>query len=197
MSTAGKVLIVITALVTLGWIYLFSMVSQLNRNWGKAIANQIQQAEAATTKLAETQLGFVETRAVFERSRAETTDQIRLLRQEIESLAVQVAEADETLDRVKLELENEKQTIVTAQAAADRRAQELAQTTAALEKARADLNALAQENDKRLAELSQLQERFVALTNENREILQRAAETPPASPPVGASASNRGVVPVR
>src|SRR5262249_13698867 len=45
MSTAGKVLVVLAALVMVAWIILFAMVGLLNRNWGEKVES-LQQEQA-------------------------------------------------------------------------------------------------------------------------------------------------------
>lgn len=191
MSTAGKVLCVLVALALLGAIYVDSMVSQLDRNWGKAIDAQVQKSDDLTKQVGETRLLLTQTSNSLASARAETNRELAALRSQIDLVQSQIANTRESLTRVQYQVEGQAATIETTKAAVARRDQEKAETEKSLAEAVDLVKKLDGENDALLAQLGQLRDQFLAVTRSNREMVERAGgrTTPPSAPTPAAAAS--------
>src|SRR5205823_12990173 len=130
------------ALVMVSWIIRFSMVGQLNSNWGTKIDALEQEKPKLEAGLA--QEGDRLARALDD-IKAVQEDGIRrrrVLQTAVEDREDRLADAQETVSASQIRLEKEKATIASAQADRDLRAKEKVETEKALAAQRAELEQL-------------------------------------------------------
>ncbi len=173
MSTPGKVLSVICLLMVVVCVYLMAQVSQLNRNWGKAIDSVTEQVKTDSKNLEELKVQSFATAEHVKKERILTDTQFVAVRQDLEDLRGLLSRAQETLLRVELQLEAELETIQIAQAAKERRDREHVQLEQDQQEAIAEVQQLADQNDELLSRLADLREEFQTLLAENRSLLRR------------------------
>ncbi|WP_169973561.1 hypothetical protein [Tautonia rosea] len=175
MSTAGKVLSVLVALMMLVSIYLLSMVSQLNRSWGRGIetvSSQLEETEGQVRQ-AKSDAYAIQKQVVAER---QITDaQLRSLKLRVEDLENRVSVLKE--DQVRLQLRNDDEDALLARTneTIAGRDQEQAELQARLDELNSLRDRLAAENSERLGRLSTLRDRLTTLLAENQELLQQVA----------------------
>ncbi|HEX8199599.1 MAG TPA: hypothetical protein VF590_03870 [Isosphaeraceae bacterium] len=179
MSTAGKVLVVLVALVMVGWIILFSMVGQLNRNWGERI-EALQKEQAKRGPELEKEVARLE--RVLDEIDAVQVDRIqktRVLRTAVEDREGLLATTREALSAARIDLERAQAAVKTAQATLERRVAEKAETEKELAAQRAELEGLRAQNADLMARLARLRGDFKRALDENKQLLRRVAEAGP------------------
>lgn len=174
MSTAGKVLVVLVALATIPWIILFSMVYQLNENWGLEIQN-LSKAVAATEQEAARMRGELD-RTLHEASssQVERDNQLTVLRGRLSDAEKQNTLIAEAQARMQHQLDTLNVAIKAAQTAAERRAKEKEDTNQALADTREAVQVLRQDVDAKYQQVTDLQSRFRKLMDQSRKQLHQA-----------------------
>lgn len=175
MSTAGKVLSVLVALMVLVSIYLLSMVSQLNRNWGKGIDSVTEQITQVDQDIRQTQIDAFALKQNVIAERQITNTRLRSLQIRVEDLENRVSYLKEDQLRLQLRLEDEQAIIARNQESIAGREQEMATLRADLGQENQRRDQIAAENSEKFDRLSSLRDQFSSLVAENQELLRQVA----------------------
>ena len=179
MSTAGKVLVVLVALVMVAWIILFSMIGLLNRNWGERIA--ALEAEKAKLEVAQPKAeDDVETTlAEIDAIQVDKIQKTRVLRTAVEDREGLLFRTKEALAADKIRLEKWLATVATAQEDVKRRTEEKAATEKALADQRAEVEKLKAETAEQLAKLTGLQDDFKRILADSQQQIRQTTGAGP------------------
>ena len=187
MSTAGKVLSVLVALMVLVSIYLLSMVSQLNRSWGSGIESVSAKIVEVEEDVREAQASAFAIQQQVLTQRQSTDAKLRSLRIVIEGLDNRVSQLKEDQLRLTLRLKDEMALIARMQQTVTEREQEQNELQASLNEANARRDQLASENGEKLDRLQSLRTQFTQLLTENEQLLQQVASKGTSEPSADAS----------
>jgi chromosome segregation ATPase len=180
MSTAGKVLSVLVTLALLGWIFLASLVADLNANWGRQLKTLQTQVTEAETKI---DANIEQTTVLRHQTATELFDKdqdILVLRTKLSKLEKDEAALKETLSRYEIQKGTVEAGIESAKARVEYRTQERANTAEELSKAQMEVAVLQADTDKLFNRLDELQKQFTQIINSNRSLLERlSAATSP------------------
>jgi chromosome segregation ATPase len=179
MSTAGKVLVVLVALVMVGWIILFSMVGQLNSNWGEKVQAWAQEKTKLEAKQEQEAARLDRVLNEIDAIQVDRIQKTRVLRTALEDREGLLARDRETLAAAQVRLEKLNASVQAAQAGRDRRIQEKAETEKELAARRTELEGLRAQNADLLARLTRLRGDFKRTLDENKGLLRRVAEAGP------------------
>jgi chromosome segregation ATPase len=175
MSTAGKVLSVLVALMMLVSIYLLAMVSQLNRSWGRGIETVSTQVEETEQQVRQANADAYAIQKQVVSERQITDAQLRSLKLRVEDLENRVSLLKEDQVRLELRLAGEEDLLARTNETIAGREQEQAELQAGVAELNSLRDRLAAENTERLGRLSSLQDQLTALLAENQELLQQVA----------------------
>ena len=160
MSTAGKVLTVLSVLLMIVWIFLISGVAQLNADASKRVAELKKKAEDLQSETTKAQQDALDTRDAVVKEQEAKDREVRLARIRLSTVERQLTETRELLARLQFQLETYAKALAAAQEDLNLRNQEKAD----LEKAKADGTALVDrlrgENAERLDQLTKLRDEF-------------------------------------
>ncbi len=173
MSTAGKVLTVLVALVAVVWIVLTAAVAQLNRNGAKALEDvraSIVKLEAEVKTADETLQKIKD-----EWNHDQYLTQMKLTELDARQSNVQKAwsEQKETLARVTIQLADAEATQTSADENKARRLADKQAEQKALELVQADVETRKADRTERVNELTELRDKFKAKLDENRSLVQQ------------------------
>jgi ribosomal protein L29 len=173
MSTAGKVLTVLSALLLVVWTIMISAVAQINENGAKAVAARKKAVEDLQISVTKTEASAVDLRVKTTEEQVQKELELREVRAKQSMVERQLVTANESLTRVQFQLENYTKTAATSKTDLDARQQEKTD----LEKALADNEALVKklqgENDELLGQLEKLRNDFQANLQKNTEAVQK------------------------
>lgn len=175
MSTAGKVLSVLVALMVLVSIYLLSMVSQLNRNWGQGIETVSKQIEQVDEQVRQTQVDAFALQQNVVAERQITNSRLRSFQIRIEDLENRVTFLKEDQLRLQLRLDDEQALIARNQESVAGREAEMASLRADLDQENTRRDQLSAANSEKFDRLSSLRDQFSMLVAENQELLEQVA----------------------
>jgi chromosome segregation ATPase len=173
MSTAGKVLTVLVALATIGWIVLIAMAASLNTNYGKKVDDLTAQVEKLDLKIADTVKTANQTLVDVKILQEKHDRDLEILHASISKLEAHEAELSQNLEDMALQIQLVQQTGKDAEATNQIRIAEKKATEEQLAALRAEVK---QRNTlvTGLAEdLKGLQADFIATTESNRELLKQ------------------------
>lgn len=173
MSTAGKVLVVLNALATLGLIFLSVQVAELDRNWGQKLQQVQADLEKVRQDVTKADQEIVKARADINLVQQEREDDLTRLRSRIADLQKVDSFTRETLDRFTLQMASVEAQLQSAQTRQNDRQTELTDTQKSLTNALNELSQLVQQNNDRLGELTRLRSDFLETLAENRSMVQK------------------------
>lgn len=182
MSTAGKVLVGVVVLALIGWIVLFSLVYELNTNWGKEmdrLTAQVQKLEQDTKAQAITLENTLAELSHEQVQRDTDVEVLRGLLSHAEKLATQNLEATE---RVRFQVAGLEAAQKDAAEQVKNRVAEKAKTQADLATAEEAVKTLQGQVQGQLDQLSTLRDSFLQTMEENRKMIDQMRQ------PVGRSA---------
>lgn len=167
MSTAGKVLTVLSVLLMIVWIFLISGVAQLNTDAARRVAELNKKAEDLQAETTKAQQDALDTRDAVVKEQEAKDREVRLARIRLSTVERQLTETRELLSRLQFQLETYAKALASAQEDLNLRNQEKAD----LEKAKADGTALVDrlrgENAERLDQLTKLRDEFQQVRQSN------------------------------
>jgi chromosome segregation ATPase len=173
MSTAGKVLTVLSALLLVVWTIMISAVAQINENGAKAVAARKKAVEDIETGIAKTEGNAADLRVKTNAEQIQKENELREVRLKQAMVERQLETARESLTRVQFQLENYTKAAASSKADLEARQQEKTD----LEKTLADNEALVKklqgENDDLLGQLEKLRNDFQANLRKNTEAVQK------------------------
>ena len=185
MSTAGKVLVVLSVLMMAVWVVLISAVAQLNMTATENIKNLKADVAKLKVDVAQTQRDAEDRRSQVIAEQVAKERSLFGLRARLSDAERQLSTARESLSRVQFQLANYLKTATSAKEDQTLRIQEKAD----LEKAKADEEALVKrlqgENSELLDSLLALRAGFQETLKKNTAEVQRALKgnTRPAARP--------------
>lgn len=173
MSTVGKVLVVLVALATLPYLYLYVQVYQLHTNWGKEvqglekqIADVGQQAKDALAEAAAVRLEATQSQEARLR---ETTG----LRNGVSKLEKLLSMTVEQQERTRLLLKTMQDSIALAETDKSQRANEIETFNAEIAKTNGLLEELKADVTRKLTDLGELRTQFTEVLAKNQEMVKR------------------------
>ncbi len=167
MSTAGKVLTVLSVLLMLVWIMLISGVAQLNTDSAKRVADLRTKAEGLRADVVKAQEDAVDAHGAIVKEQEDKDRELAHVRIRESRAEVQLTETRELLARTQFLVEKAAGALAAAKEDLNLRNQEKAD----LEKAKADGTALVDklrgENAERLDQLGKLRDEFQRARQQN------------------------------
>ena len=160
MSTAGKVLTVLSALLMLVWIVLISGVAQLNTDAGKRVAELQKKGEELRDQTTKAQADALDTRELVVREQEAKDRELSLARGELTVVERQLTTTRERLTRLQFQLETYAKALATAREDLDLRNKEKADLESAKANGTAAVDKLRSENAERLDQLVKLRDEF-------------------------------------
>ncbi len=193
MPTAGKVLSILVSLALVGWIFLASQVSELNRNWGQKLQKLEADIDRVSTEVATAGQQLDDLKATVVLGQSIKEQDLTRLRAELSKVQNAQAYSRETLDRFSLQAASVAEQLKGAEERRVRRTEEKAAADREFNTAVAQVQQLATENQQLLGRLTTLRQDFESLLSQNQQLVnQIVGGLAPASPPAGsASASPR------
>jgi chromosome segregation ATPase len=190
MSTAGKVLTVLVTLSLLGWIFLASLVADLNANWGREIAALNQRIANLENDLKQTidQVAVLQNQASIELVKKDAD--ILKIRTQISKLEKAESMMKETLSRYQLQFASLEQAIEREKARNDFRIEEQKQTREELARTQEDIRNLQTETDRLFSRLDELRSAFQKTLEENVGLLKKYEGQRAALAPIRTARSN-------
>lgn len=167
MSTAGKVLTVLTALLMIVWIVLLSGVAQLNADAGKRVAELQKKAEDLQAQTTKAQQDALDARDAVVREQEAKDRELRNARIELTAVERQLTSTRERLSRLQFQVETYAKALATAREDLDLRNKEKADLEAAKANGTALVDRLRGENAERLDQLTKLRSEFQGLRQQN------------------------------
>ena len=180
MSTTGKVFVVLVAIAIIPWIILFSMISQLNTNWGQHVAKleaSIQQEKDEAVKASES---LAEMRVKINASQVRRDQELSSLRGLISQAEKRLTVAEERQERLRIDLETYMSVKAKADALIETRMKEKQETEKTLADTQAAVAALQADVVTKLAEVANLRQKFLNTMEQNRSELERRKQAEPA-----------------
>ena len=166
MSTAGKLLVVLILLTSLGWMLLTAGVDQLNRNGNQALIVLTEKVAKLQDDVKKTQDKIVQVKDqthVLQEKMDRELAVINARQNDVQRLASNVSE---NISRVRYELATVQQTVQNAEQDRTERAAEVVADQKALDAARNEVKSLKATDE-------QLRERLTSLRNEFKKTLNR------------------------
>src|SRR5262245_51192758 len=111
MSTAGKVLVVLVALAIIPYLFLYSLVYQLNTNWGKEIQKLDKDIATAGEQADEAIAQMQKIRLEATQSQEQRLRDMVNLRNEVSKLEKHQTQTVEQQERIRLLLQTTKTSI--------------------------------------------------------------------------------------
>ncbi len=160
MSTAGKVLTVLTALLMIVWIVLISGVAQLNADAGKKVVELQKKAEDLRAQTTKAQQDALDTRDAVVREQEAKDRELRNARIELSTVERQLTSTRERLSRLQFQLETYAKALATSRENLDLRNKEKADLETSKANGTALVDKLRGENAERLDRLAKLRDEF-------------------------------------
>jgi chromosome segregation ATPase len=180
MSTAGKVLTVIVTLSILFWISMFSVVTQLNKNWQERIRALTKDLEGLQKQAPELESKL--SQALFDLTAEQNrmNDDLTVLRSRLSDVEKSDAESRETLDRAKLQLASVEAAVRSSQGTSEFRLGQRDDTQKKLAQERGRVERLKADVAKSMDELATLRSQFKSVLEENKAMLAKLRRLAPS-----------------
>jgi chromosome segregation ATPase len=173
MSTAGKVLAVLSALMLVVWIVMISAVAQLNANSGQQLDKLKADVARLKTDVAQAKQSADDTLVKINEEQVGKERDMRLVRIRLSTAERQVSTTRESLSRLQIEVDNYTKSAVTAKEGLAQRNNEKAK----YEKDKADEEAVVKRLQGQNAELTdqllKLRTDFQDVLKENQAEVQK------------------------
>jgi predicted nucleic acid-binding Zn-ribbon protein len=167
MSTAGKVLVVLVALVTVAWIILAAGVAQLNANGTKRLHELTQEVAKTEAKIADVQHDVVVLRGQIASAQEKVDIDLAVLRTRLIDVEKAHSQILEGLARSQYELATVEETIKAAQTNLEHRNEEKAAEEKGLADARTEVRQLMDDSTRLMKQLKSLRETFLSTHTSN------------------------------
>lgn len=187
MSTAGKVLTVLTVLLMFVWIFLISGVAQLNANSGKTVAELQKKAVDLQDETTKAQGDALDTRDAVVKEQEAKDRELRNARIELSTVERQLTSTRERLSRLQFQLETYAKALATAREDLDLRNKEKADLETAKANGTAAVDKLRSENAERLDRLAKLRDEFQQTRQRNASTVDSLRGGRPQAQPVSLS----------
>jgi chromosome segregation ATPase len=177
MSTAGKVLVGVVILALLAWIFLFSMVHQLNVNWGNELVNLTNRVQKLDQDSRNQAVALETALADLSREQIRRDTDVEVLRGLLSDAEKLAAQNQEATERVKLSIAGLEQAQREAAERIRHRAEQKAQTQKELADAEATVKTLQGRVQQQLDQLAGLRQDFLRTMEENRKLVEQMRGT--------------------
>jgi chromosome segregation ATPase len=171
MSTAGKVLIVLIILASLGWIVLTAGVTRLNTNGNQALDTMAKELEKTQAQIEETEHETTALKDETGSTQEKIDHDLTVLRSRVSDLEDAHSQITETLTQLQYQVAVVGEAIVGAKSSLQQRTTERQEEEKALGDLRKEVRDLSVENSQLLAHLQTLRSRFESSYHENVEML--------------------------
>jgi hypothetical protein len=178
MSTAGKVLTVLSMLTMAIWLVLMSMVTQLNVNHGQKIQKQQAEFEKITVDAEKANTDYLEVTEKARREQDLTDDEVRLKLADIAVRERRLSTTIEALTRLKFDVADYEIAATKAKTNLDNREAEKVKGEEDKAKKLDEIAKSQALNAELKAQLAQLQEDFKKLLAENSAKVKAPTTTP-------------------
>jgi chromosome segregation ATPase len=190
MSTAGKVLTVLSMLLAALWVLLAASVTQLNRNGAKAVQDLQSKVTVVEKQVADTRAEIRKLNDSVQLERTQAQNDSTTLQARQSEVEKELSQSLESVSRVKLQLDGVTATVSRGKADSQQRLAEREAETKSKAESLAQVEKLRGENGQLLNELTGLSEKFRSTREVNKALVDRllkhgnaAAPTRPASNP--------------
>jgi len=160
MSTAGKVLVVLILLATVGWIFLGAGVAQLNRNGNAALAKLQADLKTAEEGLHQAQIDLVTLKDQTSRFQENMDTEVAVIRARLDNFEAGNSRLKAVLNNMQAQLQTVETTVANAQHDLQIRQQEKADETRLLADARAEVQQLRDKDAELTERLGSLRDQF-------------------------------------
>jgi chromosome segregation ATPase len=184
MSTAGKVLSVLSVLLMLVWIFLISGVAQLNSEHGKKVSELQKKADELRDQTTKAQDEALDTREAVVREQEAKDRELRNARIELSAVERQLTSTRERLSRLQFQLETYAKALTTSKENLDLRNKEKADLETAKANGTALVDKLRSENAERLDQLGKLRDEFQQTRQRNVSTIDSVRGGRPQAQPV-------------
>jgi uncharacterized protein (DUF3084 family) len=167
MSTAGKVLTVLSVLMLVVWIVMISAVAQLNTNATQALEKVKSDIEKLKVDVAQTNDTATKLRVQVNEEQAAKGRELRLVGIRLSTAERQLTTTKENLARVQNQVANYTKTLAAAQEDKEARIQEKADLETQKAAGEALVKRLQGENDELLGQLTKLRNDFQEILKKN------------------------------
>jgi chromosome segregation ATPase len=189
MSTAGKVLSVLSALLLVVWAIMISAVAQINENGAKAVAAKEKSATDLKEAVAKADANNLEYRDKANEEQVQKERELRLAQTKLASVEAQLTSAQESLSRAEFQLENYTKAAGSAKADLGARQQEKVDLEKSLADNTAQVKKLQGVNDDLLNQLEKLRNDFQSALRRNTAEVEK--ERKADAKPVKTAANDR------
>jgi chromosome segregation ATPase len=182
MSTAGKVLTVLSVVLMFVWILLISGVAKLNAEHGDQLGKLQKKADELRTQTTKAQEEALDTRELVVREQEAKDRELRNARIELSAVERQLTSTRERLSRLQFQLETYAKALATAKEDLDLRNKEKADLETAKANGTAAVDKLRSENAERLDQLAKLRDEFQQTRQRNVSTVESLRGRPQAQP---------------
>ena len=188
MSTAGRVLIVLNALMLLIWLVLAAGVTQLNIEGGRKVEQLTKDFQTAQDELAKVERDVIDFREKATLEQVSKEHDLKVLRTSQSNSERGLSKTLETLTRLQVQVEEYTKVMKRSDETKTQRQDEKTKLEELRAQEEALVKTLQEGNSKLLADLQGLRDKFKQLTDANRSGVDKAlnksgATTRPAARP--------------
>ena len=188
MSTAGRVLIVLNALMLLIWLVLAAGVTQLNIEGGRKVEQLTKDFQTAQDELAKVERDVIDYREKATLEQVSKEHDLKVLRTSQSNSERGLSKTLETLTRLQVQVEEYTKVMKRSDETKTQRQDEKTKLEELRAQEEALVKTLQEGNGKLLADLQGLRDKFKQLTDANRSGVDKAlnksgATTRPAARP--------------
>ena len=173
MSTAGKVLVVLSMLMAMVWVLMTAKVAQLHMNSTEAVdklQKEVAKLDANATEVADRAIGLRDAVNFEQIKMDKDLAVIRARLADLENARSETLEADA---RVKIQLDDAQATQKNSELARDTRLAEKNAEIAAKAAAEAEVERLKQVNSAMMDQLAKLREQFTTVVSQSKELAEK------------------------
>jgi chromosome segregation ATPase len=173
MSTAGKVLTIVVALGLLAWIVMFSLITDLNKNWAAHIQKLTNDLEAVKKDVADREDKFDKLITDIRLSQAKTDKEFNRVRIHVSRVEYLRSQAEENRERLRNQVASVKAVEKNSADTNEFRLKEQQESQQQLAAARQKVMNLQSVVGNLMDELGSLRDDFKKLLAENKQLLDR------------------------
>lgn len=190
MSTAGKVLTVLSMLLAALWVLLAASVTQLNRNGAKAVQDLQSKVAVVEKQVADTRAEIRKLNDSVQLERTQTQNESTTLQARQSEVEKELSQSLESVSRVKLQLDGVTATVNRGKADSQQRLAEREAETKSKAESLALVEKLRGENGQLLNELTGLREKFRSTLQSNKALADRLLQHGNAAVPTRPASSS-------
>ncbi len=179
MSTAGKVLVVLSMLMAMVWVLMTASVAQLHMNATAAVAKLQTEVAKLEIDAAAVAAKAIELRDAINFEQVKMDKDLAVIRARLADIETARSETLETSARVKIQLEDAQSTQKNSELARDTRLAEKNAEIAAKAAAEAEVEHLKQVNVTMMDELAKMREQYTSIVSQSKELSEKLSKDQP------------------